>query len=218
MASGWPWRYRHWWNSSSPTLWERMVVDIIKMRTQRFGECYCFVLFAFHLWDSLPLCNSGWPWVAAILLLHPTNCCDYRCERPCLTFWQLLSSAAPGHTSWNRWRLKFMYGPFKVWGFLPWSKAVTAHGPAACLLQGASFGTLGEWIALASGIFFFGGEEDWSASKNSQNCREQNYLTQRRGKSHWRRQSGYLSAFPEHHEPRRAGGNWENGSRLVGLH
>lgn len=176
------------------------------------------VCLLFIFWDKVRPCNSGWPWVAAILLPHPTNCCNYRYERPCLTFWQLLSSAALGHTSWNRWRLKFMYGPFQVWGFLPWIKAVAAHGPAACLLQGASFGTLGEWIDLASGIFFFGEAEDWSASENSQNCREQNYLTQRRGKSHWRRQSGNLSAFPEHHEPRRAGGNWENGSRLVALH
>lgn len=46
----------------------------------------------FIFWDKVPPYNSGWPWVAAILLPHLTNCCNYRRERPCLTFWQLLSS------------------------------------------------------------------------------------------------------------------------------
>lgn len=143
-----------------------------------------FVLFCllFIFWDKVPPCNSGWLWVAAILLPHPTNCCDCRCERPCLTFWQLLSSAPPGHASRNRWRLKLMYGPFQVWGLPPLNQGCPSTWPPACLLQWASFGTSGEWIDLASGIFFFGGLEDWSASENSQNCREQNYLTQRRGK------------------------------------
>lgn len=176
-----------------------------------------FVLFCllFIFWDKVPPCNSGWLWVAAILLPHPTNCCDCRCERPCLTFWQLLSSAPPGHASRNRWRLKFMYGPFQVWGLPPLNQGCPSTWPPTCLLQCASFGTLGEWIDLASGIFFFGGPEDWSASENSQNCREQNYLTQRRGKSHWRQQSGNLSAFPEHHEPR---GQLRKWNRSVGLH
>lgn len=215
LASCWPWRYRHWWNPSSPTLKRGWLLTLSRWGLRGLESVFVLFCLLFIFWDKVPPCNSGWLWVAAILLPHPTNCCDCRCERPCLTFWQLLSSAPPGHASRNRWRLKFMYGPFQVWGASSPESRLSQH-MAPCLPFAVCFlwnFRRVDWFSIWNFLFWGTGK---LVSKWKLTTAENRIIWPKGGgKSHWRQQSGNLSAFPEHHEPRGRSRKWNSS---VGLH